>query len=93
MKSKTYLTELVCLNCGNIDVIERLKSHNKNVGHIKDLWCYKCKLITKHYEIIDKSLFYYYRANDDITLYIKSLLWPNEFTNNNIKIKKIESKD
>ena len=87
MKKKTYLTELVCLNCGNIDIIQRLYYHKKSIGHIKDLWCYKCKEKTKNYEIKDKNLFYFYNNDDPNTLYVKSMLWPEV---NHDKVKKIE---
>lgn len=65
--------ELVCLNCGNIDTIQRVKC-SKGFGHIKDLWCYKCKNVTKHYEIIEKTIFLNLVTFDKLSLYVKSLL-------------------
>ena len=79
MKAKTKRTELVCLQCGNIVVIHRIISHKRCVGHIKDLWCYKCKDTTKHYEIQDKTSFFYRTFDDELHLYVKYLLWPNLF--------------
>lgn len=54
-KIKTYPTDLICLNCGNITTIQRRRSQVKEVSHIKDLYCYKCKDVTKHYELIEKD--------------------------------------
>lgn len=50
-------TDLVCLNCGYVNSIMRRQSNKKACGHIKDLWCYKCQDITKHYEVKDISKF------------------------------------
>ena len=35
--------------------IYRNSKHLRNIGHIKDLYCYKCKCNTKHYEVKNKS--------------------------------------
>ena len=55
-KIKTYPTDLICLNCGNITTIHRRCSHVKETSHIKDLYCYKCKDFTKHYELVEKDI-------------------------------------
>jgi len=73
------MTELVCLECGNVTTIIRQSCHLKSVGHIKDLWCYKCMDTTKHFELKDKARFYFEVAHDDLSLHVKSLLWPDEY--------------
>lgn len=50
-------TDLVCLSCGNVTSIMRRESKMKSLGHIKDLWCYRCEDVTKHYEVKDISKF------------------------------------
>ena len=58
MKSyKTNRTDLVCTKCGNIATIQRKNGSARKVGHVKDLYCYVCKEITKHYEVKDIDLF------------------------------------
>jgi len=66
-KTCTQLSNLVCLDCGNIMMIQRKKSNLKKVGHIKDLYCIKCNKITKHYEVkeINKFLWIYNDLNDN----------------------------
>ncbi len=53
MKTKTILTNLKCLECGNIQPIQRRKSLQKKIGHIKTMYCYKCKKRTQFYELKD----------------------------------------
>ena len=50
-------TQLVCMNCGNLVMIQRKIRGLKKVGHIKHLYCYKCDSIQKHYEVRDASSF------------------------------------
>ncbi len=50
-------TDLVCPKCGNVTTIQRRFGTEKPVGHIKDLYCYKCREVTKQYEIKDVSAF------------------------------------
>lgn len=59
MKVKTFLTDLVCMECGNVAQIRRRCKRLREVGHIKDLWCYKCERVTKHFEVRDISKFLY----------------------------------
>lgn len=56
-KKHCQYTDLVCLCCGNVASIQRGMSKLKSNGHIKDLWCYNCQDITKHYEVNDISKF------------------------------------
>ena len=50
-KGSFDFTNLVCLECGYIFTIPRRTYKLKNNGHIKDLWCPRCKNVNKHYEI------------------------------------------
>ena len=54
---KYIRTELVCPQCGNLTTIQRKIGKAKKVGHIKDLYCYVCKEVTKQYEINDVTKF------------------------------------
>jgi len=49
--SKFVMTGLICSECGNEDTIMRKSGKLKRSGHIKDLYCYKCKKRTKHTEM------------------------------------------
>ena len=63
---KYNYSDLVCLNCGNIVTIQRKVGNARPVGHIKDLYCYKCLEVTKHYEVRDVSNFLYnYNVNKE----------------------------
>jgi len=44
---------LQCPKCGEIITIWRRTGKQKKVGHIKDLYCYVCKEVTKQVEIYD----------------------------------------
>lgn len=51
MKSKDcYISELRCTECGTVMPIPRFKGHKREKNHIKDLWCYRCKKVTKFKE-------------------------------------------
>lgn len=50
-KSVTTNSDLICSLCGNIMPIPRNKKNQRNIFHIKDLYCYRCKKITKHIEL------------------------------------------
>ena len=54
-KSGVQRSDLVCLKCGNVFTISRIRP--RAIGHIKDMWCYRCKTITKHYEVQDADMF------------------------------------
>lgn len=56
MRKKVVRTDLMCIDCGNIFPIARTTKHQKNEFHIKDLYCYKCKKITKFVELKDFSV-------------------------------------
>lgn len=44
------LSELKCNQCGNITPIQRRKALMRKGGHIKHLYCWKCKRETKQIE-------------------------------------------
>ena len=52
MKKRTdiYISELRCEECGELFPIPRMMHKRREEGHIKDLWCYRCKKITKFKE-------------------------------------------
>ena len=57
MKRATMIqTRLVCPKCGNIQIIFRKVVRRKKYGHIKDLWCFRCKKVTKHFEICNEEI-------------------------------------
>ena len=49
---------------GNITSMQRKPNQLRKISHIKDLWCYSCKEITKHYEAQDIEIF---TENDALT--------------------------
>lgn len=55
-KRKIVETRLICPQCGNIQKIFRLASKRKNFGHLKALWCFKCKQRINHIEIKDENI-------------------------------------
>lgn len=50
-KYETFITELICLECGYVNTIQRNINKKKEIGHIKDLYCPSCKADTKYYEV------------------------------------------
>lgn len=70
MQSKTFLTDLVCTECGNVAQIRRRSKRLREVGHIKDLWCYRCEKGTKHFEVRDISKFIY---DEDMSFELEGL--------------------
>ena len=71
---KTTSTDLVCLKCGNIATIYRNSKHLRNIGHIKDLYCYKCKCNTKHYEVKDIDEFMNTQTGNKVKNMVKELI-------------------
>ena len=67
-------TDLVCLECGNVYSIMRKSRALKEVSHIKDLWCYKCKKDVKHYEVRDIEKFIATDSLDEVKLYVKDIV-------------------
>lgn len=69
------LSNLVCLECGNIFTIPRKKEKLRGNGHIKDLWCPICKSVNKHYEILDiDSFLYNLEYEDEVKQYVRDLI-------------------
>ena len=56
MKRKTYYTDLICPECGKIQVIYRRRTMQKKIGHIKDLWCPNCQKVCKFIELRDRDM-------------------------------------
>ena len=42
------ITNLKCEKCGTVFQIPRIKGQIRSKGHIKHVWCFKCKEITAH---------------------------------------------
>lgn len=51
----TIKTDMICIECGNIHVIQRNLSYRKKTNNEMKLWCYKCQKEVNHVEIIDKN--------------------------------------
>jgi hypothetical protein len=49
-RNDIYISELLCGECGAVFPIPRKKGERREQGHIKDLWCFRCKKITKFWE-------------------------------------------
>jgi len=47
------MTNLKCTCCDNIIQIPRGVGEKRNKGHVKHLWCYKCKEETAHRDFIN----------------------------------------
>ena len=45
-----YISLLRCGECGSVFPRPRMKHARREKGHIKDIWCYKCGMITKFKE-------------------------------------------
>lgn len=73
-RDKFRITDLICLECGNIFSISRRRDNLKKVSHIKDMWCYNCMNVTKHYEVVDVSKFMWQETEDETMLYVKELI-------------------
>jgi hypothetical protein len=50
-KTRTTQTFLKCDCCGNVNPIFRKKSKQRDKGHLKHMYCYKCKEIKAHLEV------------------------------------------
>ena len=44
-------SELYCENCNTIFPLYRHKNRLRGNGHIKHVWCYKCREYTAHVEV------------------------------------------
>lgn len=48
----TQTTDFYCTKCGNKGMpLARKKSHTKEMGHMKKIWCLHCKEEINHVEI------------------------------------------
>ena len=59
MKRSSHVvqTKLVC-GCGEVFTIFRKKGRQRRDGHIKHLWCIRCKARTAHTEDNSQEAFY-----------------------------------
>lgn len=49
-RNKIILSNLRCTECQNVTIIPRPKGKKRKEGHIKHMWCYRCKKETAHRE-------------------------------------------
>lgn len=73
-KQKAIVSDLVCLECGNVNTIYRKESVQKPVSNIKYTWCYKCKKETRHYEVKDIDKFMTKYTESEEKMQIKELV-------------------
>ena len=52
-KQSTYMTDLICSDCGNMMTISRKTCKSRGKFHIKDMYCVKCDKETKFIELIN----------------------------------------
>lgn len=55
MRTSTTKTTLICSECNTPFEIQRKSTKLKKIGHIKNLYCYKCKKITQFIELGPKA--------------------------------------
>ena len=87
-KQSVTQTDLVCLSCGNKFTIFRKTHKQKEIGHIKDLWCPICQQVTKYFEAKDISFLKWYQGESEERLYIKNLILEKEEENERTRILK-----
>jgi hypothetical protein len=56
-RAMTY-SHMVCEECGSVFVLPRKATKGRGDGHIKDIWCIKCKKVTKHIEYTNDTKMY-----------------------------------
>lgn len=72
-------SDLICLECGCIFPIPRKQRSLRNIGHIKDLWCPKCKKNTKFYEVVNIDIYKCDSTkNKEIDIYVRKLIDNNQ---------------
>lgn len=56
-KTLTVETNLYCEECGNIVTIRRRESLQKEIGHVKHMYCFRCIKTTGHIEIKNRDIY------------------------------------
>lgn len=64
--SKYVQTAIQCPECGTVSYIFRQAGKQRKAGHLKKLYCYKCKKDVNQVEVRDPSEFYV-DENTDLT--------------------------
>lgn len=49
-------SNLFCEKCGSTFPIMRQKGYGREKGHVKHVWCIKCKEVTAHLEALDRPV-------------------------------------
>ena len=82
MVRKAVKTDLICSECGNIFPIMRKYNNQREIYHIKDLYCYKCNKKTKFIELKDamkvKKELEFTNDKSDFETYLYNLLCIND---------------
>lgn len=47
---KTKISNFYCTVCNHVTPLPRCRKQREK-GHIKDLWCLRCKQVTQHVEV------------------------------------------
>ena len=63
IRSKVIKVDTICTNCGNINVITILKHFQKKEKYMK-LYCYKCKKVVNHIQLVDKDVYSLFMQNN-----------------------------
>ncbi len=81
MKKLAYFnSDLVCLECGNVFSTTRTYYDFKKYGYVKSMWCYRCKCVTRHYDV------------GDIDRFMFDSVYNGELNRNGGNTKKLETK-
>lgn len=99
-RTSTVRSELVCFECGNIMPISRKNRRQRTKYHIKDIFCFKCDVVTKHIELKDgdmlkKELEFKENKNEEENL-IYNLLQKNDIDKEQkqkIKVKLLKKEE
>lgn len=57
MRIKVVRSDLICLQCGTVNTIERKESLKKKLYHLKRLYCPVCRKVLNQVEVRDADLF------------------------------------
>ena len=56
-KNSCSISNFICPDCGGVFPLPRISGKSRGRGHIKDLWCPRCKKIVKTIEIREKDVY------------------------------------
>ena len=76
-KTKAKYTDLMCPECGNIQVIFRYYRGHKQALHIKDMWCPICQKEVKFIELKDRDIMYFRLLNKEHKTELEQFVFDN----------------